>query len=120
MNENNEIQYETVEVAHDEFRRGLPHGRYHVIVNPALAQKYMQQRLWLKTLMLPTIGIGVVLSLSGYFFAGLVFVVIGVLAPRLIRKKAPELLLHLAMRDKDIYQEAIEHEILEVRIRGRK
>lgn len=119
MSNTDQTEYETIDVSHEEFRRGLPYGRYRVVVNPTLAQKYVQYRLWIKRLMLPVIGIGVALGFSGYLWAGLPLVLIGMLAPRLIRKKAPELLLHLATRDKDIYREAIEYEILEVRGRAR-
>ena len=117
MNDTNEARFETVNVSHEEFRTGLPAGRFRVIVNPALAPKYVQHRLWIKILLLPVLGIGVALGISGYLWAGLVLVLIGVLAPRMIKKRAPELLLHLATRDKDIYREAIEYEILEVRAR---
>ena len=63
--------------------------------------------------LLPMLALGI----SGYAWAGLSPVLVGVLAPRLIKKRAPELLLHLATQDKDIYREAIDYEILEVRAR---
>ena len=118
MSENHEAEYETLNLSHEEFRQGLPLGRYHVIVNPTLAPKYVQHRLWIKMLVLPVLGIGVALGISGYLWAGLALVIIGMIVPRVIRKKAPELLLHLALRDKDIYREAIDYEILEVRGRA--
>ena len=117
MNDNDDTRFETVNVSHEEFRAGLPAGRFRVIVNPALAPKYVQHRLWIKMLLLPVLGIGVALGISGYIWAGLALVLVGILAPRIIRKRAPELLLHLATRDKDIYREAIDYEILEVRAR---
>jgi hypothetical protein len=117
MNDDSEARFETVNVSHEEFRAGLPVGRFRVIVNPALAPKYVQHRLWIKILLLPLLGIGVALGISGYIWAGLALVLVGVLAPRLIKKRAPELLLHLATQDKDIYREAIDYEILEVRAR---
>lgn len=115
MNANQALEFKTVEVSHDEFRRGLPHGRFRVIVNPDLAPKYVQHRLAIKFLMLPVLGVGIALGLSGYIWAGLVLVSIGSLTPRLIRKSAPALLLHLASHNEDVYREAIEYEILEVR-----
>lgn len=118
MNDNHEAPFETVNVSHEEFCAGLPVGRFRVIVNAALAPKYVQHRLWLKILLLPVLGIGLALGLSGYVWAGLALVLVGVLAPRMIKKRAPELLLHLATRDKDIYREAIDYEILEVRARA--
>jgi exosome complex RNA-binding protein Rrp4 len=117
MNDNNEASFETVNVSHEDFRTGLPVGRFRVIVNPTLAPKYVQHRLWLKMLLLPVLGIGIALGISGYLWVGLPMVLVGVMAPRMIRKRAPELLLHLATRDRDIYREAIEYEILEVRAR---
>jgi hypothetical protein len=68
--------------------------------------------------LLPVLGIGVALGISGYLWAGLALVLIGVLIPRIIRKRAPELLLHLATRDKNVYREAIEYEIMEVRAKA--
>ncbi|MET0962943.1 MAG: hypothetical protein ABWY05_09015 [Noviherbaspirillum sp.] len=118
MSENQEAEYETLNLSHEEFRQGLPLGRYRVIVNPTLAPKYVQHRLWIKMLILPVLGLGVALGISGYIWPGLALVLVGVVTPRLIRKKAPELLLHLALRDKDIYREAIDYEILEVRGRA--
>lgn len=118
MTEYHETEYETVEVSHEEFRRGLQIGRYRVIVNPALAPKYVQHRLMIKILILPVLGIGIALGVSGYIWPGLFLVVLGILVPRLIRKKAPELLLHLAMHNQDVYREAVEFEVLEVRGRG--
>lgn len=117
MNDNSEALFETVNVSYEEFRAGLPVGRYRVIVNPTLAPKYVQHRLWIKILLLPILGLGVALGISGYIWAGLGLVLVGVLAPRMIKKRAPELLLHLATRDKNIYREAIDYEILEVRAR---
>lgn len=115
MSANKETGFKTADVSFDEFRRGLPAGVYRVVVNPERAQKYVQYRLWIKILMLPVIGIGVALSFSGYSWAGLPLVAFGIFFPRMIKKKAPEILLHLALRDQKIYREAIEYEILEVR-----
>jgi hypothetical protein len=117
MNENDEARFDTVDVSHEEFRAGLPAGRFRVIVNPALAPRYLQHRLWIRTLLLPVLGLGVALAMSGYLWPGLVLVAAGMLARQLIRKRSPELLLHLATRDPAIYREAIDHEILEVRMR---
>lgn len=115
MSEHEESQFKTADVSHDDFRRGLPHGHYRVVINPDLAPKYVQHRLAIRMLMLPVLGIGVALGLSGYIWAGLILVTIGFLGPRLIRRHAARLLLHLASQNQDIYREAIHYEILEVR-----
>ena len=102
-------------VPHQEFRNGLPHGRFRVIVNPERAQKYVKHRLFVVGISLPLLGIGVVLSMYGYLWVGLPMVVVGVLMHRVIKAHAPRILLHLALSDAKTYEEAMEYEILEVR-----
>ena len=103
-------------IPHKEFKTGLPRGRFHVIVNPERAQKYIKHKLFVVGIALPMIGIGAALALSGYPWAGLPLVLIGILLPRYIKKQAPKILLYLAQNDAKTYQEAIEYEILEVRM----
>ena len=102
-------------VPHQEFRAGLPIGRFHVIVNPGRAQKYVKHRLFVVGISLPLLGIGAALSLWGYLWAGLPLVVVGFLLPRVIKAHAAKILLHLALHDAKTYNEAIEYEIIEVR-----
>lgn len=105
----------TADVPHAEFSRGLPFGHYRVVVNPEKAQKYVQARLLIKLIALPVLGIGAAVALAGYPIPGVILVVLGFVVPRIIKHKASELLLHLAMRDPKIYREAVDYEILEVR-----
>ncbi len=104
-------------VSHDEFRRGVPAGRFHLIVNPERAQKYIKHRLFVVGICLPLLGIGAALAISGYLWAGLPLVATGFLLPRIIKAQAPKILLHLALSDAKTYFEAMEYEILEVRRR---
>jgi hypothetical protein len=102
-------------VPHQEFKTGLPHGRFRVIVNPERAQKYVKHRLFVVGISLPLLGVGVVLCMYGYLWVGLPMVVVGVLMHRVIKAHAPKILLHLALSDAKTYEEAMEYEILEVR-----
>jgi hypothetical protein len=103
-------------IPHQEFKTGLPRGRFRVIVNPERAQKYIKHKLLVVGIALPMIGIGAALAISGYPWAGAPLVLIGILLPRYIKKQAPQILLYLAQNDANTYQEAIEYEILEVRM----
>lgn len=105
----------TVEVSHEEFRTGLPMGRFRLIVNPERAQKYVKHRLFVIGIALPLLGIGAALALSGHVWWGLPLVAAGALLPRVIKAHAAKILLHLALHDARTYREAIEYEILEVR-----
>ena len=102
-------------VSHQEFRAGLPAGRFRLIVNPERAQKYIKHRLFVVGISLPLIGIGTALGLSGYPWVGLPMVIIGALLHRVVKAHAAKILLHLALHDAKTYNEATDYEILEVR-----
>ncbi len=102
-------------ISHQEFRTGLPAGRFRLIVNPERAQKYVKQRLFVVGISLPLVGIGTALGLSGYPWVGLPLLLAGALLHRVIKAHAAKILLHLALQDAKTYQEATEFEILEVR-----
>jgi hypothetical protein len=108
---------ETLSVTHAEFCRGLPAGEFNLIVDPVKARKYIRQRLFLLPLMLPVVGIGAALALSGHPWFGLALILGGGFAHRIITHQAPKILLHLAIKDPRTYFEAIEYEMLEVRLR---
>lgn len=105
----------TVEVSHQEFKIGLPMGRFRLIVNPERAQKYVKHRLFVVGVSLPILGIGTALAVSGYVWAGLPLIIIGALLHRVVKAHATKILLHLALSDPKVYREAIDYEILEVR-----
>ena len=103
------------EVPHQEFRTGVPAGRFRLIVNPERAQKYVKHRLFVVGISLPLLGIGTALGLSGYPWIGLPLVVVGALLHRVVKAHATKILLHLALHDAKVYREALDYEILEVR-----
>ncbi len=107
---------EAIYVPHEEFRTGLPAGRFRLIVNPDRARKYVKHRLMLTALILPVIGTGIGMTYFGYPWIGLALVLGGVAAHRIVGHQAPKILLHMATEDARIYREAIEFEILEVRL----
>ena len=109
----------TVQPSHQKFRTGVPAGRFNLIVNPERAQKYVKHRLFIVGIAMPLIGIGTALSWSGYVWAGLPMIVIGFLLPRVVKAHAAKILLYLALQDAKTCQEAVDYEILEVRLRWR-
>jgi hypothetical protein len=107
---------EPIEVPFEDFRLGLPAGRYRIIMNPQRARQYVKHRLLLTALILPVIGTGIGMAWYGYPWIGLALVLGGVAAHRLVAHQAPKILLHMALRDARIYREAIDFEIMEVRL----
>lgn len=104
-------------VAHQEFASGLPAGRFRVVVNPKLARRYVAQRLLLMVVVLPVIGVGIALVLTGHTWGGALLVAGGVLLNRVVMWQAPKILLHMAVNDPKVYEFATQNGILEVQRR---
>jgi hypothetical protein len=105
-------------VAHEEFRAGLPAGRFRVVVDPKLARRYVAQRLLLLVIVMPVIGAGIALALTGATWAGAGLVVLGVLLNRVVMWQAPRILLQLALRDPKVYEHVTQNGLMEVRRAG--
>ena len=99
----------------EEFRNGLPHGRFRVIVNPSLAVPFVAFHTRATPLALALIGPGIAAALLGHPWVGGLLVVAGVLLRRAVKTQAPRILLHLATRVASIYEAAAEHGVMEVR-----
>ncbi len=102
-------------VAHDEFRAGLPHGHFKLVVNPALARPYVVQRTRINGFAIMVIVIGAVLALSAQPWPGAALVVVGIAANRLVRHQAGRILVHLALKDPAVYAEVTGNGLMEVR-----
>lgn len=101
-------------VPFEEFREGLPRGRFRVIVNPKLAGPFVAYRTHATPLALAMIGPGIALALVGHPWAGGALVAAGVVLRRTIKSQAPRILLHLAARVPSVYEQATEHAVMEV------
>jgi hypothetical protein len=107
---------ETAEfVPFEEFRNGLPHGRFRVIVNPALASPFVASRTLSAPVALALIGPGIALALYGHLLAGAVLVGAAMLLRRTVKKQAPHILLHLATRVPSVYLQATSQGVMEVK-----
>jgi hypothetical protein len=102
-------------VPHEEFRTGLPAGRLRIVVNPKLARRYVSQRLLLLVVLMPVIGIGIALALTGRTWTGALLVAAGVALNRLVMWQAPKILVQMATRDPAVYDFATQNGVLEVR-----
>lgn len=101
--------------AYEEFRDGLPRGRFRVIVNPDLARQFVTQRLHATPVAIAIIGPGIASALAGYPVAGALLVAGGILFRRAIKWQAPKILLHLASRHSATYYDATTNGVMEVR-----
>ena len=102
-------------VSHEEFRAGLPAGRFRVVVDPKLARRYVSQRLMLIVVLMPLIGIGIALALIGRTWLGAFLVFLGVALNRVLMWQAPKILLQMATRDGRVYDYVTQNGLMEVR-----
>ncbi len=101
-------------IAFEEFRNGLPHGRFRVVVNRELAHRFVAQRLHATPVAIAIIGAGIACALAGYAVVGVVLVMAGLLFRRGVRWKAGTILLHLATRHPATYYDATTNGVMEV------
>ena len=99
----------------DEFRNGLPHGRFRIVVNPSLVGPFVAHSTHATPLALALIGPGIAAALGGYPWIGGLLVAIGALVRWSVRKRAARLLLHLVTRLPAVYEQATETGVMEVR-----
>lgn len=114
MSRDNDPQDTAEYIPFDEFRNGLPHGRFRVVVNPSLAAPFVAHRTHATPLAIALIGPGIAAALVGHAWTGGLLVAAGVLLRWTVRKHAPRILLHLAARVPSVYEYATEHGVMEV------
>ena len=102
-------------IAHDEFRSGLAHGRFRIVVNPQLVRPYVVQRTRCNVLAIGFIGVGAALALAGQALPGALLVGLGIAANRVVRHQAAKIVLHLALKDPAVYAEVTSNGVMEVR-----
>ena len=104
-------------IAFENFRTGLPHGRFRVVVNPKLVQPFVAQRINAVPVAIAILGAGIACALGGYVVAGGLLVALGILFRRVVKWQAAKILLHLASRHAATYYEATTQGVMEVQRR---
>jgi hypothetical protein len=115
MSQQNDAQDAAEYIPFEEFSNGLPHGRFRVVVNPALAVPFVAHCTRATPLAMALIGPGIAAALLGYLWTGGLLVAAGILLRRLVKTQAPRILLHLVTRMPAVYEQATEHGVMEVR-----
>ena len=90
-------------MTHAEFVAAHASGKVRIEIDHKAAARLLSARLLLPFVAMPVLGIGVALALIGWFFTGLAVIVIGIVAPRLIKRGASRFLLHEAIEDASAY-----------------
>ena len=101
-------------MTHDEFAEAYRAGSIRVEIDRAAAARYMSGRLLLPLVMLPVLGIGVALALTGWVWTGLAVIGCGTLAPILIKRAAPHFVITQALQDRAFYDDVAASGLLQI------
>lgn len=102
-------------MTHADFVRGYREGALQVSVDRAAAARMLSARLLLPFVLLPLLGLGVALALTGYLFTGIA-VFLGALGVRfLVRASSQGFVLSRSLADPAFYDEMIRRQILLLR-----
>ncbi len=100
-------------LTHAEFVAAYAQGEVIVHFDPKAAAKFLSARLLLPLFMMPVLGIGVALALTGWVWSGLTVIALGIIVPRLIKRGAAHFLLQQSLSDAGLYQELLRNGVME-------
>jgi hypothetical protein len=101
-------------LTHAEFIEAYRSGSIRVNIDRTAAARFVSARLLLPLVMLPVLGLGVALALTGWLWTGLVLVALATLAPMLIKRSAPHFVITQALQDSKFYDEAAAAGLLDI------
>jgi hypothetical protein len=101
-------------MTHAEFVAAYREGRIRVDLDRKAAARFMSARLLLPFVMLPVLGIGTALALTGSVWIGFTIVGLATLAPFLIKRSAPHFVMTQALEDSKFYDDACAAGVLRI------
>ena len=105
-------------MTHAEFVEAYREGEIRVDVEPRAAARFVSGRLLLPLVMLPVLGAGTALALSGWVWSGLAIIAGATLAPIVIKRSAAHFVLTQALDDQRFYEDAVAAELLRISSRA--
>ena len=102
-------------MTHPEFVAAYRSGSIRVHVERAAAARYVSARLLLPFVMLPVLGFGVALALTGWLWTGLALIAVATLARAVIRASAAHFVVTQALQDAKLYDDVSAIGLLEIK-----
>lgn len=99
-------------MTHEEFVAAYREGRARVDVDRSAAARLMSDRLLLPFVLLPVLGLGVALALTGGLFAGAAVFIAGLALRFAVRASSQGFVLKRSLQDAGFYEEMKEKRIL--------
>lgn len=101
-------------LSHRDFVNAFHDSTITITFDPKGAARFISTRLLLPLFMMPVVGIGVALALTGRIWTGFAVIALGIIVPRLIKRGAPRFLMHQMMDDEALYREVVHAGIMHV------
>ncbi|HUP95205.1 MAG TPA: hypothetical protein VM164_09855 [Burkholderiales bacterium] len=101
-------------MTHEEFVAAYRAGSIRIAIDSAAAARYLSARLILPFVVLPVLGAGTALALSGWLWTGFAVIGIGTLAPVLIKRSAPHFVITHALQDEKFYGDVVGAKVLQI------
>lgn len=106
-----------MQLSHAAFIESVQRGAVQVHLPAKPAAEFLSRRLLLPFFVMPVLGAGVGLALIGWIFTGLLVFGVGFAIPRLIKRRAPVILLNQALTDEDVYRDLLDARLLRLESR---
>ena len=101
-------------MTHAEFVEAYHSRAIRVHVDRSAAARFMSARLLLPLVMLPVLGAGVAMALTGWVWTGLAIIAIGTIAPFVIKRSAPHFVITHALEDAKFYDDVTASDLLQI------
>jgi hypothetical protein len=101
-------------MTHPEFVAAYRSGAIRMNVDRTAAARYVSTRLLLPFVMLPVLGLGVALALTGWVWTGLAIIGAASVARVIIRRSAAHFVLTQALHDPKFYEDVAASGVLEI------
>jgi hypothetical protein len=94
-------------MTHQEFVAAHREGRLAVHIDAKKAAQLVSSRMMLPLILLPVLGLGVALALTGYLITGVVLFVAALAFRFAVRRSSPGFILRRCLEDPAYYQQAL-------------
>jgi hypothetical protein len=101
-------------MTHEAFIAAYRSGAIRTNVDPKAAAQFLSARLLLPFVMLPVLGLGTALALSGWVWTGLTIIALGTIVPALIKRSAAHFVVTQALNDSKFYEEVVSSGLLQI------
>lgn len=102
-------------MTHAEFVDAYRDASIRVDIDRKTAAQYISAKLLLPFFMLPALGIGTALALTGSLWIGFGIIAAATIVPILIKRSAPHFVITQSLEDEKFYADAVSAGILNIR-----